>query len=94
MNKHLTFLMKKKDWMRPCIERSQVHSLIIHYDKFGDLVREVLEEIVEEIYLTSWEVLGYYFVQRCLLPNLFSFLGCGKNGDNLTRDLTWVATIP
>jgi len=51
--------------MQPCIKRSQVHSLIIHYDKFGGLVSEVLEEIVEEMYLTSWEVLGYYFVQRC-----------------------------
>ncbi len=37
--------MKKKDWMQPCMEGSQV-----------------LEEIVEEMYLTSWEVLGYYFV--------------------------------
>ncbi len=57
MNKHLSFLMKKKEGS--CIEGSQVHSLIICYDKFGDLVREVLEEIVEEMYLTSWEVLGY-----------------------------------
>jgi hypothetical protein len=45
--------------MQPCIEGSQVHLLVIHHDKFGDLVREVLEEIVEEMYLTSWEVLGY-----------------------------------
>lgn len=44
--------------MQPCIEGSQVHSLIIHYNKFGDLVREVLEDIVEKMYLTSWEVLG------------------------------------
>ncbi len=74
--------------MQPCIEGSQMHSLIIHYDKFGDLVKEVLEEIVEEMYLTSWEVLGYYFVQRCLLPFFFSFLGCGKDGNNPTKDLT------
>ncbi len=71
-----------------------MHSLIIHYDEFGDLIREVLEEIIEEMYLNSWDVLGYYFVQRCLLPNVFSFLGCGKDGDNPTKDLTWVATIP
>ncbi len=88
MNKHLNFLMKKKDWMQPCIEGSQVHSLIIHYDKFVDLVKEVLEEIVEEMYLKSWEVSGYYFVQRCLLPKFFSFLGCGKDGSNPIRDLT------
>jgi hypothetical protein len=86
--------MKKKNWMQPCIEGSQVHSLIIHYDKFGGLVSEVLEEIVEEMYLTSWEVLGYYFVQRCSLPKFFSFLGFVKDGNNPRRDLTWVAVIP
>jgi hypothetical protein len=53
-----------------------------------DLVKEVLEEIVEEMYLKSWEVSGYYFVQRCSLPIFFSFLGCGKDGNNPIRDLT------
>ncbi len=99
MNKHLNFLMNFFWWMQPCIEGSQVHSLIIHYDKFGDLVKEVLEEIVEEMYLTSWEVLGYYFVQRCLLPIVFFIFGLWKgwqqsckrfnmSGHNPIKDLT------